>query len=60
MPAQLDGDTEGMKTSTGALPAERRLEIGEILRRAASWPMYLIGPVQANLACAEPECAPSL
>ena len=56
-PAQLDGDTEGMKASGAEALCSAALEV---LRSAASaaCPIYLIGPVQAHFGFAEPECAP--
>ena len=56
MPAQLDGDTDGMKASN-QLPARARLRFSRSAAKAAC-PIYLIGPVQAHRGQAEPECAP--
>jgi len=52
-PAQLDGDTEGMKASAAAPPASAALRFCRSAA-SASCPIYLIGPVQAQRGHAEP------
>jgi hypothetical protein len=59
VPAQLEGETDGTNTPTGSEPPSAALIFA---RSSASClcPIYLIGPVQANFAWAEPEWAPPL
>ena len=46
-PAQLDGDTQGTNTSTGSTPCSAALRFARSVA-TASWPIYSIGPTQAQ------------